>query len=346
MVASWDRVRELPLLVESYALEGLQASPRPNFVRRTTVVRLRGGGEEGLGEDVTYDADSQLAQQQRGPILPLAGEWTLESFSAALETLELGGTSFEADHRRWGYESAALDLALRQDGRSLDEALGRGPGPVRYVVSRGLGRPASAAPLHRLLSDYPGVRFKLDAARSWSDELVAELVDLGRTDVVDFKGVYRGDFGEPPDPKLYRLVAEAFPDAWLEDPGLTPQTEEVLDPYRARITWDAPIHSLADVEALAFPPRMLNVKPSRFGTAERLFDFYDYCAARGIGLYGGGQFELGVGRGQIQLLASLYHADAPNDVAPAGFNEPEPGPGLESSPLDPAPEGKGFRRAR
>ena len=61
---------------------------------------------------------------------------------------------------------------------------------------------------------------------------------------------------------------------------------------------------------------MVNIKPSRLGGLRNLLDAYDYCAERGIGNYGGGQFELGVGRGQIQYLASLFHADAPNDVAP------------------------------
>ena len=88
------------------------------------------------------------------------------------------------------------------------------------------------------------------------------------------------------------------------------------------------------------------MKPSRFGTLERLLEFYDRCEERGIALYGGGQFELGVGRGQIQYLASLFSADGPNDVAPGGYNDPEPRPGLETSPLEPRPEPLGFRRAR
>ena len=67
------------------------------------------------------------------------------------------------------------------------------------------------------------------------------------------------------------------------------------------------------------------------------------CAERGIGNYGGGQFELGVGRGQNQYLASLFHGDAPNDVAPTGFNLPSPPAGLPSSPLTPAPSPVGFR---
>jgi L-alanine-DL-glutamate epimerase-like enolase superfamily enzyme len=345
-VGSWDRISGLPLLVEAYALEGLEARPTPEFVRRTTVVHLRGGGEEGLGEDVTYDAGSQLAQQQRGPILPLAGEHSLGSFSALLEGFEFEAPKHEIDHRRWGYESAALDLALRQAGLSIARALDREPKPVRYVVSKGLGSPPSPDPLRRLLEHYPNARFKLDASSSWTAELIDELAKLRRTDVVDFKGVYRGDFGEPPDAELYRAVADAFTDAWLEDPALTPETERALAAGRERITWDAPVHSVADVDALPFAPRALNVKPSRFGTVERLLDFYDHCEANRISLYGGGQFELGVGRGQIQLLASLYHPDEPNDVAPAGFNQPEPGPDLEPTPLDPVPERMGFRRAR
>ena len=43
----------------------------------------------------------------------------------------------------------------------------------------------------------------------------------------------------------------------------------------------------------AWPPRTVNVKPSRFGSIERLFAAYDYCEAHGIGAYGGGQWELG-----------------------------------------------------
>ena len=66
---------------------------------------------------------------------------------------------------------------------------------------------------------------------------------------------------------------------------------------------------------------------------KRLFDFYDRCADEGIALYGGGQYELGKGREQIQQLASLFHPDAPNDVAPGGYNDPQPRPGLPTSPL-------------
>jgi hypothetical protein len=55
--------------------------------------------------------------------------------------------------------------------------------------------------------------------------------------------------------------------------------------------------------------------------------------------------EIDVGRGQIQLLASLFHADGPNDTAPSGYNMDVPDAALPSSPLPPAPAATGFRRA-
>jgi hypothetical protein len=78
---------------------------------------------------------------------------------------------------------------------------------------------------------------------------------------------------------------------------------------------------------------MVNIKPSRIGKLRGLCDAYDYCAANGIGAYGGGQTELGVGRGQAQYLASLFHPDTPNDLAPSAYNQIDPPPGLPRSPL-------------
>ena len=75
---------------------------------------------------------------------------------------------------------------------------------------------------------------------------------------------------------------------------------------------------------------------------QRLLDFYDYAAAEGIELYGGGQWELSVGRDQIQLLAALFHPDGPNDVAPRPYNSPVIGDGLPTSPLALSPSASGF----
>jgi hypothetical protein len=331
----WKRLADLSLQVDGYALERLEKPVTRGFTRVTTVTHLQGGGEEGLGEDVTWYAEHHDREQQAGAIMPLAGSWTLASFSDALQ--------IEEPWRRWAYESAALDLGLRQAGQSLAEAVGRDPRPVKFVISPGLGTPPSSEVIRRWLEIEPGHRFKLDPATDWTDDLIAELAATGAIVTADYKAYYSAEGDPPPDADLYRRVAEGFPEAYLEDPAVTDETDLVLEPHRERVTWDAPIHSVADVEALSFAPRTLNSKPSRFGRLEELLRFYDHCAANGISLYGGGMFELGPGRGQIQYLASLFHPDGPNDVAPRPYNDPEPRAGLPKSPIEPAPEAVGFR---
>jgi len=347
-VSTWELLADLPVEIEDYALEPLSAKVSSDFERKSTVIRLRGAGEDGAGEDVTYDAVDHDILQAAGPSLPLSGRFTLGSFCAHLSKLELfpepPQREVSSRYRVWAYESAALDLALRQAASTLHGALAREPEPVRFVVSMRLGEPPSLDPLRARLALYPGLRFKLDPTSSWDEPLIAGLVATGAVDSVDFKGLYSGSIvDQAADPVLYRRVTDALPEAWIEDPKLTPETDAVLAPHRERFSWDAPIHSIADIEALPYPPRMVNIKPSRLGGLESLLNAYDYCAERGIGNYGGGQFELGVGRGHIQYLASIFHADAPNDVAPTGFNLPVTPAGLPTSPLAPAPSARGFR---
>jgi L-alanine-DL-glutamate epimerase-like enolase superfamily enzyme len=349
-VSTWGLLAELPVTIEDYALAPLSAKVSSEFERLSTVIRLKGNdkGEEGQGEDVTYDALDHEILQAAGPTLPLAGSFTIASFAERLRELELFPEPPQREvsqrYRLWAYESAALDLGLRQAGTTLHALLGREPAPVRFVVSLRLGEPPTLAPLQRRLELYPGLCFKLDPTSSWDKRLIAELAATGAVESVDFKAYYSGSIvDQPADPELYRRVVEALPDAWIEDPALTPETDAVLAEHRARFSWDAPIHSVADIQALRYPPRMVNIKPSRLGGLRNLMDAFDYCAQRGIGNYGGGQFELGVGRGQIQYLASLFHADAPNDVAPSGFNLPDPPAGLPASPLAPSLAPLGFR---
>jgi L-alanine-DL-glutamate epimerase-like enolase superfamily enzyme len=348
MSGLWEKVADLPLEIEDYALERLQRDVSSAFTRVSTVLRFRGDGHEGLGEDVSYEVADQDALQAAGATQPLAGTWTLESFCDHLATLDLWPEPARHDvsvlYRVWAYESAALDLALRQSGLSLQEALGREARPMTFVVSLRLGEPATMAPLRARLDRYPGLRFKLDPTPSWNDTLVAELVETGAVDTVDLKGLYKGSVVDnPADPVLYRRVAEGFPDAWIEDPAITDETWPALEPYQDRITWDGNIHSVEDIVSLPFPPHMVNVKPSRLGGLRPLLEAYEYCEDRGIAMYGGGQFELGVGRGQIQYLAAIFHPDGPNDVAPGGYNDVEPPAGLPTSPLPVTASATGFR---
>jgi hypothetical protein len=351
-VSTYDAVAELPLDIESYALEGRELSFGEVFTRMTTTVRLHGAGLDGAGEDVTYDGLDHVALQVAGPTLPLAGSYTLDSFSRRLDELELWPTppvhEGSRDYRRWAFESAALDLALRQAGRTLADAVGRELRPLNFVVSTRLGPPGASEPekpdrVLDLIARYPGIRFKLDPANNWTRELIEALAATGAVDTLDLKGFYADTpVAVRTDPELYRMVAEAFPHAWLEDADLNDATVPVLEPYKDRLTWDAPIHSIADIEALRWRPRTINIKPSRFGTLRRLFDTYDYCEREGIGAYGGGQTELGIGRDQIQYLAALFHPDTPNDTAPGGYNALSIPDGLPTSPLAPRPAAAGF----
>jgi hypothetical protein len=350
-MSTYDLIADLPLTIDDYTFEGLSRNVSTGFERVTTIIHIRGGGEEGLGEDVTYEAEEHALQQEHGRGHPLAGQWTFSSFSEHLATVDLfpaGAPSMDVfrNYRRWGYESAALDLALRQNGTSLTKILGRELEPVRFVVSSRMGEPPTIEPVRRRLARYPDLRFKLDATPDWDDALIDGLVELGAVDSFDFKGTYKGTIVDTEtDPAFYRRIAETFPDAWLEDPDLeTAAAREALRPFEDRITWDAPIHSVDDILAMPVLPRTVNLKPSRFGSVEALFAGYDFCADRGMGAYGGGQYELGVGRGQIQYLAALFHADAPNDIAPSGYDALDPEPGLPESPLTPDPEPTGFRR--
>ena len=348
-MSTFDALAGLPLEVDGYSLEGLKAQVSSGFERLSTVVHLRGPGAEGVGEDVVYDAVDHIALQEAGAMHDLSGRYALGEFCELIDSLDLFPVPPQREvsvlYRRWTFHSAALDLALRQAEKPLHEILGRQANPLTFVVSLRLGEPPSLDPLTRRLERYPSLRFKLDPTSSWTPELIEALVATNAIDSVDFKSLYRGTVvDQPPDPVLYERVVTALPDAWIEDPDIeTPETAAVLQEHHDRITWDAPIHSIADIEALPFRPKMVNLKPSRIGGLSKLCATYDYCAEHGIGAYGGGQFELGPGRGQAQYLASLFHPDTPNDLAPVGFNEDNPPAGLPSSPLAAAADTVGFR---
>ena len=120
-VGTYSLISDLPVVVDHYALEGLEQPVSSDFVRRSTVIRLHGHGEEGVGEDVTYDAEDQGRFQAAGPVLDLAGEHTLDALSARLAGLP--------DYRRW---------ALRERGaRSRPPAGGAVAAARRSGASRG-----------------------------------------------------------------------------------------------------------------------------------------------------------------------------------------------------------------
>jgi hypothetical protein len=318
----WDSLAELTVKVDGYRLERRESSTPSGWTRVTTTVVLEGDGVTGQGEDVTYEADLHDGVPDE---LMLAGTWNVEDLSHHLDEFEELTEGF----RRWTFESAVLDLGLRQNELGLGEALGRKERPVRFVVS------TRAAP-QRWLEVAPGLEFKLDAEKDWDRELLRGLRALDRVRVVDLKAYYRGTSVDlAPEPELYRAVVEELPDAIIEDAWLEDGLRETFAGAEDRLSFDAPVHSLADLDGLPLEPRWLNVKPSRFGTVRELLETVEACEERGISMYGGGQYELGPRRLHIQRLASLFYPDGPNDVAPHEYNEGEPRDGLPQSPLPP-----------
>jgi L-alanine-DL-glutamate epimerase-like enolase superfamily enzyme len=332
----WESLAGLRVRVDDYSLQRRALETGSGWTRVTTTVVLEGDGETGVGEDVTYTADDH---EHMPPDVVFAGTWALDDLSHHFDELELWRGDPEnhagSDYRRWAFESAALDLALRQAGTSFGDALGREERPVRFVVS-------TRAEIEPWLELAPAMEFKLDVEEDWTRELMQRLHALDRVRVVDLKAYYRGTSVDlAPDPELYRAVAESLPDAIIEDAWLEDGCREALAGAEERLSFDAPVHSLRDLERLPLEPRWLNVKPSRFGTVRGLLETIEACEERGIRMYGGGQYELGPGRRQIQRLASVFYPGGPNDVAPSEYNEGGPREGLPQSPLPPA-EGVGF----
>ena len=349
----WARVGAVELEIEHADSERLSAPGEPGAggegERVTGLLALHGGGHTGLGEDVglidptDYDTFAELARS-----LPLAGRFTVASFAAHLRTLRLFAEPPRWDlmrnFRTWVFESAALDLALRQAGTSLPALLGLTPRPVTYVNSLGLGDPPSFARLGGRLATYPDMCFKIDASFLWDRPLIDQLAATGAIQTVDFKGQYGMDVGTPEQMlAMYTTVIPCFPEALLEDPHDIPEVIELLQPHRARVSYDAPVTTAAALDETAIRCGAVNIKPSRIGSLEELFKIYARCEADGLPMYGGGMGELGVAPGQIQLLASLFHPDTYTDVAPSAFNLPEPPPGIPASPLLPEHEIFGFR---
>ena len=277
----WPRLAELPLVVEFYALERIAAPPGSGYERVTTHVRLLGAGTDGLGEDIYDEQEALLAA---GPSLPLAGEWTLGGFCDHLDTLALWPAEPEwplAHHfRRWAYESAALDLALRQAGRSLHEVLGLEPQPVGFVNSLGLGDPPDRhdppppGPL-------PGLRFKLDAVADWTPAMWTSSPPPARSRPSTSRAATASTsttldaLARPLRPRDHRL-----PRRGARGPARPARGRRAARASPDRVSYDAPILTFDDLDA-SRPRARSTSSRRRIGGLRALLDLYARCAAAG-----------------------------------------------------------------
>ena len=346
-MSAYERIADLTVTIESVERRRYVGETTNGFERTTTEFRLRGDGLLGRGEDVTYETVDHDALVGTDPI-DLDGEWTIAELSAHLDGIDLFAAKMPEreifrNYRRWAVESAALDLALRQRETSLGEYVEIDADPVRFVVSARLGEPPTTERIEELLALDDDLEFKLDPTADWPEDAFVTLRETGAVRILDLKGWYEGtDVAGEADPELYRDVFAAFPTAIVEDPAFTPETRPLVEPQADRLSFDYPIDSVESLESLPVTPGWCNIKPSRFGTLESLFETIAYCENHDIEMYGGGQFELASGRTVIQTLAALFYPDGPNDVAPRPFNDPEASPPYPTSPIKPDTDAVGF----
>ncbi len=141
-MSTYERVAELPVQIDSYALEGLSIQPSPEFERLTTVVQVLRDGLAGNGEDITYEGLDAIALQDAGPVHDLTGPRTIGELCDLIGSLDLFPSPPEREvsrlYRRWAFESAALDLALKQADTTLSGYLGIELKPLNFVASMGL----------------------------------------------------------------------------------------------------------------------------------------------------------------------------------------------------------------
>lgn len=147
----YDTVAELPVEIDGYDFRRQKRDTSSGFTRATTVVSLQGNGKTGNGEDVTDDTHAHDALQQTSEEFPLAGTFTIDEFSKQVSELDLflgtePGQKVFRHYRQWAFESAALDLALKQADATLAERVDRDYRPVRFVVSTRLSEPPTGDP--------------------------------------------------------------------------------------------------------------------------------------------------------------------------------------------------------
>ncbi|MFN2382986.1 MAG: hypothetical protein ABR559_01830 [Gemmatimonadota bacterium] len=278
-------------------MDGYGEAPRP-----TGLVRLHGAGATGEGENVDWTPADQAAFGAVCDRRIAPGATTIGGLSNAL--LSAGVHRYH----RAAIESAALDLALRQRDTNLFVLAGRAAEPVRFCHST--GRHADPRPeIAALVGKWSDARVKLDVhAEGWADDIWTALAATGRVVVVDFKR--EGEAAQ------LALAHRHLPAAWIEDPPLAATGAPSDAPWRTRIALDGYVQRAADLASPPFAPAAVNVKIPRVGGPLEALRCLEAARIQHRATYFGGMFELGAGRRQGQVLASLFTAGAWNDLAP------------------------------
>lgn len=300
-----ERIAALPVDVEALAVERSSVelpayygdAPRP-----TGLAILRGGGAAGRGECVAWTPREQDEFASACARLSLPLSTTVGELALLFED------ELDDPYHRAAVEGAAIDLALRQAGTNLYVLAGRPAAAVAFCrsVGREFDPLAAIAPL---LEQDPQARLKIDVPpEGWPPAIWQALADTGSVVVLDFK--------RESDTDRLRTAHAWIPEAWLEDPPAEAMTLDREGTWRERVSLDGYVLAAVDIDDPEIPPAAVNVKAPRVGGWLEALRCLEECRRRDLHAYIGGMFEVGVGRAQARLLASLYTADAWNDLAP------------------------------
>lgn len=299
-----DRLSALSIAIDDLQVER-GSIPMPDYyaaARPTGIAVLHGRGLAGHGECVAWTPAEQAEFAAACDRLVLPTAATVGGISA------LVAADLDDPYHRAAVEGAAIDLALRQAGSNPFALAGA---PARAVAfCRSIGRvddPETAvAAVLRLDRD---ARIKIDVPdEGWPPATWATLGGTRRVVVVDFK---RGSH-----PDQVRLAHAAIPNAWIEDPPAEAITLDPRGSWRERVALDGYVLSAIDLDDPEIPPAAVNVKAPRVGGWIEALHCLETCRRRRLHAYIGGMFEVGPGRGQARVLASLFTADSWNDLAP------------------------------
>lgn len=274
--------------------------PRP-----TGVVNLRGRDVVGRGECVAWTPQAQAEFAAACPVLAPLGRVTIGGLESRLRHAS------DDPYHRAAVEAAAIDLALAQAGTNPFRVAARAARPVSFCHSINETADPLAA-VGAVLDADPQARVKVDCPEDgWDERTWAALARTGRVVIVDFKR--KGSAGRPIE------AHRALPGAWLEDPPRG-SAERATDPeaggWTARISLDGYVQRATDLDRPPLPPAAVNVKAPRMGGLLEALRCLETCRLRGWRAYVGGMFEVDAGRAQAAVLASLFTAEAWNDLAP------------------------------
>jgi len=287
---------DLPVVIDDATCRsGTVAVPSFGGDRPTSTVTVTGADLSAEGEHVGWTADVHAAFGRAGARRAFLGRWRIGSLAHALRARGL------PPYDRAAIETAAVELGLRQGATTLGALAGVTPRPPGWVVSFGrVPDPAAEAARH------PGQRLKVDVDAAWPDAVWRALAATGRVAILDWK-----DSG---DAAAYERALRWIPGALHEDP---------------RPPWPAAVAERLSLDACVTEPSALggrvpvacNLKPARMGSFLGAVRAAADCERRGIAIYVGGMFEVGVGRRQLRDLAGVLCPDGPNDLAPIPLAE-------------------------